>query len=230
MSSPSNITKRGFRHRLRQQVERLRRGPSELSRSDTAVSRDRATASHDDGLQTSTLHVDPRNNTIISDQRHSELGAADVRKHDNIPQPDTSAAIRNNGQDGTVPISSPGASTIHQSLEKDLWSAAFQEAVDALHSDIDIAILQGKSIERVFKELEGKEQDATQESRFLRGVQYLRSVKGPLEDFKLALDLATPLTRLEPTVTTVLGVVASVTAVSFLASPYAASLKPMLNS
>ena len=83
----------------------------------------------------------------------------------------------------------------------------------ALGSDIDTAILQGKGIEHLFQELEGKEQDAAQESRFMKGVQYLRSIKVPLENFKLALDLATPLTRLEPTVTTVLGVVASVTAV-----------------
>ena len=44
-------------------------------------------------------------------------------------------------------------------------------------------------------------QEATQESAFLRAVRYLQSIQLRLERFKLALDLATPLARLEPTAT-----------------------------
>jgi hypothetical protein len=49
---------------------------------------------------------------------------------------------------------------------------------------------------------------------FLRGVAYLRSIQVPLERFKLALDLASPLANLDPAASTVIGVVRSVTAVS----------------
>ena len=60
------------------------------------------------------------------------------------------------------------------------------------------------------------EKDTTQESAFLRGVKYLQSLQVPLERFKLALDLASPLTSIEPTTATVFGVVKGVTAVSSL--------------
>ncbi len=99
-------------------------------------------------------------------------------------------------------------------VTSDLWSAAFREAVDSLGKDIDVAILKGKNVEQLFRDLEEIDKEATQESAFLRGVKYLHSIQVPLERFKLALDLASPLTSLEPTVTTVFGVVRSVTAVS----------------
>jgi len=99
-------------------------------------------------------------------------------------------------------------------VTSDLWSAAFREAVDSLGKDIDVAILKGKNVEQLFRDLEEIDKEATQESAFLRGVKYLHSIQVPLERFKLALDLASPLTSLEPTVTTVFGVLRSVTAVS----------------
>lgn len=103
-------------------------------------------------------------------------------------------------------------------VSSDLWSAAYREAVHNLGKDIDVAILKGKNVAQLFRELEEIDQEATQESAFLRGVRYLHSIQVPLERFKLALDLASPLTSLEPTATTVVGVVRSVTVVSlFLA-------------
>lgn len=66
----------------------------------------------------------------------------------------------------------------------------------------------------LFKELEEIDKEATKESAFLRGVEYLRSLQVPLERFKLALDLASPLTSIEPSAAAVFGVVSSVTAVS----------------
>lgn len=96
----------------------------------------------------------------------------------------------------------------------DLWSAAYREAVENLGEEIDIAILKGKNIEQLLRKLEEIERDVTQESAFLRGVKYLRSLQVPLERFKLALDLASPLANLEPAATTVFGVVRGVTAVS----------------
>ncbi len=113
----------------------------------------------------------------------------------------------------------PDWSTLHDDtgsvvVSSDLWSAAYREAVHNLGKDIDVAILTGKNVAQLFRELEEIDKEATQESAFLRGVRYLHSIQVPLERFKLALDLASPLTSLEPTATTVFGVVRSVTAVS----------------
>lgn len=96
----------------------------------------------------------------------------------------------------------------------DLWSAAYREAVESLGEEIDIAILKGKNVARLFEELEEIEKEVTHESAFLKGVKYLRSLQVPLERFKLALDLATPLASLEPTANTVVGITRGVTAVS----------------
>jgi hypothetical protein len=74
----------------------------------------------------------------------------------------------------------------------------------------------GSNAVQLFNELEDIEKDVTQESIFMRGVAYLRSIQVPLERFKLALDLASPLGNLDPTAATVVGVVKSVTAVSLL--------------
>ncbi|KAJ5212655.1 uncharacterized protein N7498_004301 [Penicillium cinerascens] len=108
--------------------------------------------------------------------------------------------------------------SLHDSIgnvhaSSDIWSAAYREAVDSLGEEITTA-LSGKTIEQLFKELEETEHEATHESAFLRGVQRLRSLKTPLDNFKLALDLASPLANLEPTATTVFGVVRSVTAIA----------------
>ncbi|KAJ4308383.1 hypothetical protein N0V84_012133 [Fusarium piperis] len=99
-------------------------------------------------------------------------------------------------------------------VSPDLWSTAYREAVESLGEDIDIAILKGKSVEQLFRELEEIDNEATMESAFLRGVKYLQSIQVPLERFKLALDLASPLTSLDPTASTVFGMVRGVTAIA----------------
>lgn len=78
---------------------------------------------------------------------------------------------------------------------------------------MDIVILQGKSVTQLFTELEQLEREVAHESAFDRGVKWLRSLQVPLERFKLLLDLATPLANIEPTATTVVGLIKSVTAV-----------------
>lgn len=65
-------------------------------------------------------------------------------------------------------------------------------------------------------ELESIDSETTRKSAFLRGVAYLRSIQVPLERFKLALDLASPLANLDPVASTVIGVVRSVTAVRII--------------
>jgi hypothetical protein len=99
-------------------------------------------------------------------------------------------------------------------VPSDIWSTAYHEAVDSLGKDIDVAVLKGENVAQLFRQLEEIDKEATQESAFLRGVRYLHSLQVPLERFKLALDLAAPLTNIEPTAATVFGVVKSVTAVS----------------
>ncbi len=101
-------------------------------------------------------------------------------------------------------------------VPSDLWSAAYREAVEGLGKDIDVAILMGSNVAQLFKQLEEIDREATRESAFVRGVAYLRSIQVPLERFKLALDLASPLSSVEPTATTVIGVVRGVTAVRFV--------------
>lgn len=96
----------------------------------------------------------------------------------------------------------------------DLWSAAYSEAVANLRDEIDIVILEGRSVTQLFTELEQLEREVAHESAFDRGVKWLRSLQVPLERFKLLLDLATPLANIEPTATTVVGLIKSVTAVN----------------
>lgn len=93
--------------------------------------------------------------------------------------------------------------------------------MNRLGKDINIAILKGENVAELFQQLEKLDKDATQESAFLRGVRYMRTLQVPLETLKLGLDLASPLTSLDPTAATVFGVVKSVTAVS---SPESAAL------
>jgi hypothetical protein len=105
-------------------------------------------------------------------------------------------------------------------VSRDLWSTAYREAVESLGEDIDIAMLKGRNVEQLFKELGEIDNEATQDSAFLRGVKYLRSIQVPLERFKLALDLASPLASLDPTASTVFGMVRGVTTVSSVQTHY----------
>lgn len=100
-----------------------------------------------------------------------------------------------------------------EEVATDLWSAAYREAVQSLGEDINFAILKGESIAELFEQLDNIDKEASQESAFLRGVRYLHSLQVPLEKFRLALDLATPLANVEPA-GMVLGIVKGVTAVS----------------
>ena len=134
------------------------------------------------------------------------------------------ATTDNEGHTQTNQSATPEQESVYHSIRgndngalnvsSDLWSAAYREAINSLGDDIDVAILMASNAAQLFKELEEIDKDATQESAFIRGVAYLRSIQVPLERFKLALDIASPLSRLDPTATTVVGLVSSVTAVS----------------
>lgn len=96
----------------------------------------------------------------------------------------------------------------------DIWSAAYREAVNSLGEDINRAIFKGENVAELFKQLGEMDKESAQDSAFVRGVKYLHSLQVPLENIKLALDLAAPLASIEPTAGTVFGVVRGVTAVS----------------
>lgn len=104
----------------------------------------------------------------------------------------------------------------------DIWSAAFEEALSSLGEAIDVAVLKGKSIEQLFEHLEKTDREASQDSYFRRGIKFLHSLQVPLENFKIALDLASPLTSLDPTVRIVFNVITGVTAVSAPGFPLSA--------
>ncbi|SPO01953.1 related to vegetatible incompatibility protein HET-E-1 [Cephalotrichum gorgonifer] len=158
----------------------------------------------------------------------SEITSDAPRKSSTGPSDDT--APTESALDDTADRSAPsarvlekrpstsGSSVTHDVgsaiVPSDLWSAAYHEAVDSLGEDIDVAILKGNNVAQLFRELEEIDKNATKESAFLRGVEYLRSLQVPLERFKLALDLASPLTAAEPTTSAVFGVVRGVTAIA----------------
>ncbi|KAF2416555.1 hypothetical protein EJ08DRAFT_99133 [Tothia fuscella] len=127
----------------------------------------------------------------------------------------TFTSLRASGpQQGLTSQSIPENNISSAVTSSDLWSAAYREAVENLSNDIDVAILLGSNAAQLFVELEEIDKEATQESAFIRGVAYLRSIQIPLERFKLALDVASPLSSFDPTAATVFGVVKSVTAIA----------------
>ena len=151
----------------------------------------------------------PTSNT--GDESASASGEQTQRRIDtrNLP-----AAISVNISEPTFLVHGP---TIVQSLAEldsmDLWSVAYREAVETFGEDLDVAILEGRNVGQLFKQLEEIDKQATQESAFLRGVRYLHSIQVPLDRFKLALDLASPLANFNPAANAAVGVVKGVTAV-----------------
>jgi hypothetical protein len=93
----------------------------------------------------------------------------------------------------------------------DLWSTAYREAVLSFGEEVNTVLLTGERIENLLISLEETNEALAGDSLFRRGVQRLQ---GPLRNFKLALDIASPFTSIQPTVSTAVGVVSSVTAVS----------------
>jgi len=122
-------------------------------------------------------------------------------------------------KDTAVPtVEAPLATADDEHAEpSDIWSSAYREAVDHLGQDINKAILEADNVASLFAQLDKMGKDASQESLFLKGVKYLKSIQVPLERFKLALDLAAPLTSIEPTTAAVFGVVRGATVVSIFA-------------
>ncbi|KAH7175806.1 hypothetical protein EDB81DRAFT_896495 [Dactylonectria macrodidyma] len=216
--APRRTRNGGFRLRLRTLLHRLRRS-SRNREEDVSIESsqniqegpDLATNS-DSTPQDVTSTAGPlpcnQDNSVIPEEPTSP---GDVEAHDRPDRVSLYATHLHKGFTTFRPAANGRDSDVAPS---DLWSAAYREAVASLGEDIDIAILKGNNVAQLFRDLEEIGVGVTQQSAFLRGVKYLQSIQVPLERFKLALDLASPLTSLEPTATTVFGVVKSVTALA----------------
>ncbi|KAL2812448.1 hypothetical protein BDW59DRAFT_155281 [Aspergillus cavernicola] len=197
----------GFRSRLRQRLNHFR---------------DKSQSPSNDARIHSSLHTKSEP-TSIPHRAKLTAGSLPVDQATEIPMETTNAGTdkaqttlcrrghERNLTTGHLDLGDNVGSVI---VPSDLWSAAYREAVDNMKEEIDVAILTGKSIEQLFRELEDFGSQAANESAFVRGVHCLRSLQVPLERLKLALDVASPLTSIEPTTNAVFGVVRGVTAIA----------------
>jgi hypothetical protein len=194
-------------------VSTISRGSDHADQQSSLESGSKRTTSSASSNPLSQTRDTPEESTTIRDdaaQTQFDQGADLPVTHTRGPETDSSVNNSTLGVDIGVAI-----------VSSDLWSAAYREAVESLGKDINVAILKGENVAELFKQLEKIDKEATQESIFLRGVRYLHSLQVPLERFKLALDLASPLTNIEPTTATVFGVVKGVTAVSSFCQNFA---------
>ncbi|KAK8014833.1 hypothetical protein PG990_008129 [Apiospora arundinis] len=111
-----------------------------------------------------------------------------------------------------VAPSSRPTSTLDEG-ELGLWSAAYREAVES-QKTVDQAILKVGKIHELFVKLEATESGTPDDSLFRKGLKQLEKIKGPLKQFKLVLDVTSPLASAEPAAATVIGVVQGVTALA----------------
>lgn len=212
----------GFRHRLRERLNRFRR-KSRNSLDDGNIHLPQSTQ-QDPDLATSTASISqyvtstagslPSNQTNDAPRECANTGDDEAQNQTHQMAPGTTRLDQRLTTDPST-VEDDMAGVV---ISSDLWSTAYREAVESLGEEIDVAILKGRNVEQLFRELEEIDKEATQESVFLKGVKYLQSIQVPLERFKLALDLASPLTSLEPTASTVFGVVRSVTAIAIIFS------------
>jgi hypothetical protein len=151
--------------------------------------------------------ISQANNSLPFNQT-SDTARESIDTGDNVPL--STPHLRNVQQDLSADQPSP-SDWDSGGMALDVWSAAYQEAVESLGKEL--TALNGKNAEQLFKELEVAGQETAHKSSFMRGVERLRSLKPSLDSFKLALDLASPLADLEPTASTVVGVLRSVTTV-----------------
>lgn len=106
-----------------------------------------------------------------------------------------------------------GRSSVLTRASEDLWTTTFREAIGTFKPKLDVTQLADANVERILHNLELINRLNNDNLIFQRGLEHLRRVKGPLENLKLALNLAEPLLSFEPAAATVIGVVRSVTTV-----------------
>lgn len=92
----------------------------------------------------------------------------------------------------------------------DIWSVAYHDAIQKLDREKRDMVLTGRNLNQLLKDLEERDAESAENSYFRKG---LKRVQKPLENVKLAVDLAQPLLGLDPAVATATGVVKSFTIV-----------------
>ncbi|KAJ9653673.1 hypothetical protein H2198_007184 [Neophaeococcomyces mojaviensis] len=127
-----------------------------------------------------------------------------------IPPISSRTSLANNNAQADIPITviKDDKATARST---DLWSAAYLEALYGFGDEVKSVILKGDRIERLLTSLEQTNKELAGDSLFRRG---LRRLQAPLRNFKLALDLASPLASVQPTVSTAVGVVSCVTTIA----------------
>ncbi|KAJ5022574.1 hypothetical protein J3E73DRAFT_384813 [Bipolaris maydis] len=196
MASSTSSRSRSFRHGLSEKLHRFRRK-----------------LHHPDNGQTTSLqNLDISQNSHL--QANGVLTNSTVAGSNSVQARTSQICLHSDHLAQSLNPSNLEHDTRCTIPSSDLWSEAYREAVESLGKNIDMAILASSSAAQLFAELEGIDKEKTQQSAFLRGVAYLRSIQVPLERFKLALDLASPLSNLDPTASTVIGVARSVTAIA----------------
>jgi hypothetical protein len=149
---------------------------------------------------------------VTSSQASHQASAISVPHHSSSDPPEGVQTTQKSPQPSHVDskeIDNPrlGRSSDVLIAPTDLWSAAFREAISTLEPTMDIAQITGKTVEQLFDNLGTTNKSIDENSAFRRGLAHLRSVKGPLQNLKLALDIADPLVSFEPAAATVVGVV-----------------------
>ncbi|KAL8927590.1 MAG: hypothetical protein Q9172_001300 [Xanthocarpia lactea] len=164
----------------------------------------------------SSPYTDPSNRTDIhwSDIGRNPAASADVEPESTItapPPPILSENVHVNDDLQAKDSIAVGENDTVAYEPTDLWSAAYREAFSSLGEEEKSMISKGESIEKLFMTLEKTNEEFAGDSLFRRG---LRRLQAPLTNIKLALDIASPLAAIEPTASTAVGVVQSVTAVA----------------
>ncbi|CZT20874.1 uncharacterized protein RCC_06734 [Ramularia collo-cygni] len=159
----------------------------------TRPARSHSLRSSDEDVSLSSTAVESELAVTLSPQIHIPTSAAEQMSPDTSV---TSQDLRDQGK------------------HHDVWSAAFRDAVRSLSGEINVALLENKTLEQIFTQLDALEKDAKDNSMFLRGVKYLTSIQVPLKNIKMALDLASPLASFDPTANTVFGIITGVTAIA----------------
>ncbi|KAL8901698.1 MAG: hypothetical protein Q9207_005067 [Kuettlingeria erythrocarpa] len=200
---------RGRRSSWRDKLRRLSRSrepsqnrPQSQSRLDSESSRTRFPLTTEPAstclTNSARIHAASVPNELVSTNTASTLriSSEECVVDENVPANDSLAIVKD--------YAIANAST-------DLWSTAYREAVGSFEEEVQTIISKGERIEELFKRLEENNETVTDESLFRRGA---RRLQAPLRNFKLALDMARPLASIEPTASTAVGVVTSVTAIA----------------
>ena len=96
---------------------------------------------------------------------------------------------------------------------QDVWSQAYYEALQSLTDPKEKDIMKNSiGVTELFANLEGANKKNLDESLFRRG---LKKIQKPLKGLKFALSMASPLSSMDPTVSTAFGIVSSVSAVCY---------------